>query len=86
MQFCDIQNKGINDFWEYKIKYKARYMFLHTCCCILIFVMSGFDKILKEIQNPLKINLEKEKEYFYFSLPLLSFQPNSPGRPAPPPL
>ena len=44
---------------------------MHTCCCIFIFVMNGFDSKSKWIQNLIENEfgklLEKGKEFFFFS-------------------
>ena len=54
-------------------------MFVHSCCCIFIFVMSGF--VGKEInpniyfQMHLKTDLNKKKSYFISFLPIPYFWP-----------
>ena len=51
-------------------------MLVHTCCCIFIFLMLGFDQILKEFEFKLKLGLkmclrkQKRKIVFIPFLPL----------------
>jgi hypothetical protein len=60
-------------------------MLMHTCCCIFIYVVSGFDRIQKGVQNLLKMNLQnyfiKEKGNPLFSSPLSWFLAHWPNQP-----
>ena len=70
--------KNNNKVYETKIKYKDRHVLMHTCCCILIFVSSGFDQTEKGFKILFKngfgkLRKEKGKD---FSPPLsLSYRP-----------
>jgi hypothetical protein len=62
-------------------------MLMHTCCCIFIYVVSGFDRIQKGVQNLLKMNLQnyliKENKILIFS-PLPWFLVAGSTSPPPP--
>jgi len=62
-------------------------MYVHTCCCTFIFVMSGFDLNSKESKNYLKTNLKKfiqknKKEFISSLLHFLSIRPAGHSCPA----
>ena len=43
---------------RFKFIIRFRNMLVHTCCCIFIFMMLGFDQILKEFEFQLKLGLK----------------------------
>jgi hypothetical protein len=57
-------------------------LFLHSCCCIIFCVMTGFIQMPKGFKNPLKLDLEnqfrklKRDSYSFLSLP--PFRPVGP--------
>jgi hypothetical protein len=58
-------------------------MFVHSCCCISNFELSGLNQIQKRIQNLFgkcfgKLVKKKKKSF----IPLLSFRPSPPPQPA----
>jgi hypothetical protein len=62
-------------------------MLMHTCCCIFIYVVSGFDRIQKGVQNLLKMNLQnyfiKEKGKSFICPLFLGFWLAGPTSPPP---
>ena len=75
-----------NNFMKIKSIIRYKYMMVHSCCCIFVFVMTVFEQNLKRIQIRYefcisnlvwKISLEKEKEnlpspWFFAQLGLVS--------------
>ena len=62
-------------------------MYVHTCCCTFIFVMSGFNLNSKGSKNYLKTNLKKiiqknKKEFISSLLHFLSIRPAGHSCPA----
>ena len=61
-------------------------MLVHTCCCIFIFMMLGFDQILKEFEFKSKLGLKKclkiEKKILF--IPFLPLGQPSNHESAPP--
>jgi hypothetical protein len=63
MYFVSMQTYKIITFVNLKATIRPSYMFVHTCCYILVFVMCGFHQNEKRIQNSFENcfgNLEKK--------------------------